>query len=109
MNTTRTLHFDTVRIARYAEVGLYTALAGILLSRAFLHSGPFTFEDSLLMILGTVFGLMASCAATPACSAWWRSRRERTGDVASTGNVPAFNRREASNDSYDVSGVHHAA
>jgi len=93
MNTSRTLHFDPARIARYAEVGLYTAFAGILLARALLHSGPLTFEDSLFIMLGTVFGLMASCAANPACALWWRSRER--GDAAdSTGDVLAFDRCE---------------
>src|SRR3569833_4550530 len=74
MNTSRTLHFDPARIARYAEVGLNTAYAGILLARALLHSGPLTIEDSLFIMMGTVIGLMASCAANPACALRWRSQ-----------------------------------
>lgn len=107
MNTTRTLHFDLARIARYAEVGLYIVLAVILLAWALLHSRPFTFEDSLLMILGTVFGLMASCAAMPAYALWSRPR-ERTSGVASTGDVLAFHPRSASNDA-GMSGARHPA
>jgi len=95
MNTSRTLHVDPARITRYAEGGLYTALAGILLTRALFHSGPITFGDSLLIMLGAVFGLMASCAANPACALWGRLR-ERTGEAfTSAGDVLAFNRRES--------------
>lgn len=99
MDTKNTLYFDPVRFTRFTEVGIYAGLATVLLGQLFYHQHLITLLDASLAMLGTVFGLMASCGAAPLTGLFTRrgADRQATGEVLQhpLADVLPFDRRES--------------
>lgn len=97
MSMTNVRRIDARRVAPFAEVGVYALAASLLLGKIFYTPTPFTTQDSLAILGGEVFGLMAACAASPLCAAWawWRDNRSPVVKKVfeTTATILPFNRR----------------
>ena len=100
MNTTNVVSSNFLRLVRYLEVALYASLATLLISKIFTFTAPLTTQDSLLVLLGEVLGIMASCTASPLTAALgsWAERNGRVVEkvIKSTANILPFVRRSSS-------------
>ena len=99
MNTNNILHFDRVQLVRFIEVALYAGLAAVLIGWIFSHQGFVTFREASLVMLGAVFGLMASCGGAPLSSLLLcgNTGRQASGEVFQhvSGDVLSFGQRRS--------------
>lgn len=109
MNTNDTLHFDTVRIGRFVETAVYAGLAVVLIGQIFSHQGYITLQDAGLVMLGAIFGLMASCGAAPLVGllARYGANRQAIGEAPQrrSGDVLPFGQREPQGESSQSDGA----